>query len=299
LRIASLVPSATDIACALGLEAELVGVSHECDHPAARGKPVLTASNIPHGLAPAEIDARVSQAMAAGESLYRVERERLAELRPDVVLSQAVCDVCAVGGRELEGGVPPGARLVMLGATDVASLAEDLRRVGAATGAAERAEAIVSDMMERLERVRALVAGRPRPRVLALEWGDPPFIGGHWVPELIAAAGGEHVLGPPGVPSVRVSWEAIRAAQPELVVFLPCGYGVGAAEAEARELVRRGELGALEAVRAGRLWATDASALFSRATPVMARAAEVLAGILHPEVAAPPRAEEAVRIAAP
>ncbi|MFZ6179219.1 ABC transporter substrate-binding protein [Nannocystis pusilla] len=278
-RIACLVPAATDLAAALGLD--VVGVSHECDHPIARGLPVLTRSRIaamhPHGPGPADIDRQVSAAVAAGEPLYVVDRAALARLAPDIVLSQAICDVCAARADRCD--LPAGARLVELAATSLAGLADDVRAVAAAAGVPERGEACLADIAAHHA---ALVRPRDRPRTLALEWGHPPFLGGHWVPELVALAGGEHLLSGTGQPSRRADWAEITAADPDIVVFMPCGYDLAAAAAEAEALCRSSPLGQLRCVREGRLWAVDAVRLFSRCTPhSVIHGAAVLAALLR------------------
>jgi iron complex transport system substrate-binding protein len=250
VRVASLIPSGTDIAVALGLGDALVGVSHECDDPAAVGLPVLTSSALPGGdTPPAEIDRLVSQSAAAGDTIYRTDLVLLQELRPDVILTQDICDVCAVPARQVSCDLPPGAELVTLSATTLAGLADDLLRVGKATGAEERARAVADGLPTTAASVGVV-------RVAAVEWGDPPFTGGDWVPELVELAGGVSVLGRPGERSRRTTWDDIRAARPDVVVFMPCGYELDQAAAEARTLPWDGPL-----------WATDSTHLFSRCTP--------------------------------
>lgn len=293
VRVASLIPSGTDIVAALGLGQHLVGVSHECDHRVAKGRPVLTESTLPSpgldepALPADEVDRLVGASVAAGEPLYRVDRDRLAALEPDVVLSQDVCDVCAVPGTQVAQGVPPGAELVMLSATSLRGLADDLRRVGAVLDAREAAERQVRAIANAHAGVAERVADEPRPRVLALEWGDPPFLGGHWIPELVELAGGAHVLTGPGQPSRRASWAEIAEADPDIIVFMPCGYGVKAARVETRQLVARPEVAGLRAVREGRWWSTDATTLFSRCTPAVVTAVPILAAIMHPHLFPP------------
>lgn len=282
-RVVSLVPSGTDIVAAMGLGAAMVGVSHTCDHPVARGLPVVTSSPLADTPMPAgEIDRRVRAAVADGEPLYTTDTELLASLAPDVVLGQDVCDVCAPTGSDAAAAVPVGADLVLLSGLSLSGLEDDLAAVGAALGAEDRAEQQVAAIRSAHEHVRTRVAGLDRPRVLALEWGDPPFLGGHWVPELVEIAGGVHVLSDAGEPSRASSWEEIAAADPDVVVFLPCGYGITQAAEEARHLAARADVGSLRAVRAGRFWAVDASRLFSRLTPAVVTAAPVLASLLHP-----------------
>lgn len=281
MRIASLIPSGTDLAAALGLGEHLVAVSHECDHDVAAGRPVVTSSILTSDLAPAEVDRQVSEAQAAGESLYRTDAATLKRLAPDLVLTQDVCDVCAVHVGTVSCDLPPGAELVLLSATSIEGLDADLRRVAKAAGVDDRADEVVADLHRRLDAVRARVADRPIRRVVALEWGDPPFLGGHWVPELVALAGGDHLLNGPAQPSTRASWPAVSAAEPDVVVFMPCGYGLQAAAQEAEGLELQGF--------GGELWATDATSLFSRCTPAaVAAAAETLAGILHGDPAPDP-----------
>lgn len=288
--IASLIPSGTDIVAALGLGDRLVGVSHECDHPIAAGRPVLTASTLGEDLGPAEVDAAVSASVAAGESLYRTDAALLARLAPAIVLSQDVCDVCAVNGEMVRGEVPDGATLIMLSAVRLAHLWEDLRRVAEAAGVPADGEALVAECRARLDRVTATVGFADPVRVAAVEWGDPLFAAGHWVPELVELAGGVDVLGEVGMASRRVTAEEVRAAEPDVVVFLPCGYGVGAAAAEGRHLAAGLDLDVP-------VWAVDATSLFSRCTPeAVTRGAEVLAGILHPGRVGPPDRSRAVRV---
>jgi iron complex transport system substrate-binding protein len=252
VRVATLIPSGTDIAVALGLGDILVGVSHECDDPVAIGLPVLTSSALPGAdTPPAEIDRLVSEAAAAGDTIYRTNLALLHELAPDVILTQDICDVCAVPARQVSCDVPPGAELVTLSATTIAGLADDLVRVGKATGADEQAQELADDLL-----TRAAARHRGTLRVAAVEWGDPPFTGGDWVPELIEAAGGVSALGAVGVRSRRTTWDEVRAAAPDVVVFMPCGYELDQAVTEARTLPW-----------AGPLWATDSTHLFSRCTP--------------------------------
>ncbi len=299
LRIASLIPSGTDILAALGLTHALVGVSHECDHPDATGKPVLTSSIIPKpaidgaGPTPQEVDRLVVDAVRAGESLYHTHRSLLHSLSPTVVLSQDVCDVCAVNGEQAACDIPLGCQLVMLSAISIDGLYQDLRRVGEATSTLPQAEATITQVSQRLAAVEHAVSGRAKPKVLTLEWGDPPFLGGHWVPELVERAGGTHLLSSPGSASRRATWEEIALADPDILVFMPCGYHLEEAAVEASQWVTRPEIAGLRAVKEGRLWITDATALFSRCTPIVARAGEILGGIFHPGVLPAPLPHEA------
>ena len=293
VRIVSLLPSATEIVYALGLEDDLVGVTHECDWPpAAREKPIVSVSALPPAATPAEVDALVSASLAGGEPIYRLDEVAMRDLRPDLVLSQDLCAVCAVpSGRVNEALDVLGCQADVL-SMDPSSLEEVLQcvlDVGRITARVEEAEQLVAGLRQRLSDVRQSVAGQPRPRTFALEWSDPPFNGGHWVPEMIEAAGGEPVLANPGVDSVRVRWEEIEAAAPEVVVFMPCGYDTARAAAEGATLLSRSEFASVQ-----KIFAVDASGYFSRPGPRLVDGVEILAAALHPEVV-PLRRSEAIQ----
>lgn len=294
--IASLIPSGTDIVAALGLGDRLVGVSHECDHPIADGLPVLTSSVLEAGLSAGEVDAAVSASVADGTSLYQTDRETLAQLGPSLVLSQDVCDVCAVNGEVARADIPDGAELIMLTAVRLAHLWEDLLRVARAAGVEEAGAALVADTRGGLAEVAAQIGVRRRPRVVALEWGDPLYIAGHWVPELIDLAGGEDALGEVGTPSRRVTLDEVRGADPDVVLVIPCGYGLEQAAESAATI----PLGDLRAARMGQVWALDATRLFSRCTPQAVTAgARALASVLHPDASGLPAPVDARRVQMP
>ncbi len=272
MKIVSLIPSGTDIACALGLGSSLVGVSHECDHAQSLGLPVVTRSVVDSTLPPAQIDADVNAAVEAGTSLYLTNRELLCDLAPDVVLTQTICDVCAVNSQTARRDLPRNARLINLSATTFAGLWDDLRAVALATGT--NAEPIITSLQARLDEVRSRVEGRAKPRVLVIEWTDPPFLGGHWVPEMVSLAGGEHVLSGAGEASRRASWDEIRAAKPDFLILAPCGYDLNQTIEQGRTIeVELCSTGARE------IWATNATALFSRCTPASVEGAETLEAI--------------------
>ena len=287
MRIASLVPSATEALFALGLGDSVVAVTHECDHPPAAARlPKLTASVIPEGLDPAEIDARVREVTARGESLYTLDEPTLASLDPDLIVTQALCAVCAVSYddvRAVAGRLASRPAVLSLDPETLDEVLADIVRLAAATGEPARGDRLLADLEARLAAVDRAVAGRERPRVAALEWLDPVFIGGHWVPEMIARAGGEDVIGRPGEKSRVVSWEEVAAAEPEVVVAMPCGLYVGEAAAQARGRGERlRELGAAQVV------AVDAASSFSRPGPRLVDGVELLAHILHPDAVAAP-----------
>ena len=281
MRVVSLLPSATEIVYALNLGEDLVGVTHECDWPPeARGKRLVSHSALPAGASPAEVDRLVSQSLEGGNPIYRLDHEAIRELRPDIVITQDLCAVCAVpSGHVHEAldllGCP--AQVVSLDPSSLDEVLDCVLQVGTVSGTLPEAQAFVGQLRRRLELVKQSVAGLQRPRTFALEWGDPPFNGGHWVPEMIEAAGGESLLGSHGTPSVRITWEAIAAAAPEVVVFMPCGYNLDGAIEEGKTLKKRPELAEVQ-----QFFAADASAFFSRPGPRLIDGVELLAAALHP-----------------
>ena len=288
VRIASLVPSSTEMLFALGLGEHVVGVTHECDFPQAAAElPVLTRSLIPTGLDAAEIDRAVRERTERGESLYALDDEELADLAPDLIVTQAVCAVCAVSYddvRALAERMERPAQVLSLDPSTLGEVLDGLRLLGEAAGVPERADELIELAADRLDRVSAAVAGAPRPRVAALEWLDPPYVGGHWVPQMIELAGGEDALGFAGERSYATTWDTIAATRPEVAVVMPCGYGLEEArdEAEARHETLAG-------LGVERMVAVDASAFFSRPGPRLVDGVELLAHALHPDrVPAPP-----------
>ena len=283
MRIASLLPSATEIVFAVGAGDELVAVSHECDYPAgARRLPALTGSAVDtRGLSQSEIDAAISGLLAAGGSTYTIDVPRLRELQPDLVITQALCDVCAVSEGQVHRVVHEeqlGARVLTLTPLDLEGVARSVEEVGEATGRPSEGARVAAELRERLAVPATLPS--PRPRVLALEWLDPPFTGGHWVPEQIARAGGEDVLGQPGQKSERVTWEAVAATAPDVALLLPCGLSLDEVVSEAEALADRPEWRSLPAVATGAVWALDANAWFSRPGPRLLDGIEALRAIL-------------------
>ena len=288
MRIVSLVPNGTEILFALGAGDLVVGVSHECDYPPeARTRPILTGSALAPGLSAAEVDAAVAAQVGSGASLYTLDEERVAALAPDLIVTQELCPVCAVSTAQVDGAVRPLPRCPEVLSLDPESLAgvfADIRRVGAAAGRPAAAEALVAGLERRLAAVATIaarVAGRPRPRVAALEWLDPPFAGGHWVPEMIACAGGEDALASPGDRSRRLSWDELAAADPDVIVAMPCGFDEAGARAQIEAVAGRPEWRALRAVREGRVHAVDANGCFSRPGPRLVDGIERLAALFH------------------
>jgi iron complex transport system substrate-binding protein len=291
MRIVSLVPSATEMLFALGLGSDLVAVTHECDYPAAACElPRVTRDVLPRGLSSAQIDAAVKERTLSGESIYELDVELLHDLRPDLIVTQALCAVCAVSYddvRQVAEEIDTHPRVISLDPQTVGEVLGDARTLAQATDTKEAAVALVRDASDRIDRVRLAVRGAKRPRVAALEWLDPPFAAGHWTPQLIQYAGGEDVLGFPGEHSEERSWEEVRAAQPDIVVVMPCGFDAELAYREAE--MQRDEL---SAVGAGEVVAVDAASYFSRPGPRIVDGLELMAHVLHPELVpeAPDRA---------
>jgi len=287
VRIVSLVPNATEILFALGAGDEVVGVSHECDFPPeARGLPVLTGSALPAGLPAARVDAAVSAQLAGGASLYTLDEALLGELAPDLLFTQELCPVCAVSGAQVEGAVAPLPRcpeVVSLDPVRLEDVLADILHVGRRIGRDDAAGALVDRLRERLAAVERRVRGRPRPTVVALEWLDPPFLGGHWVPQMIAAAGGRDPFAiPPGERSRRSTWGEIAGRDPDWIVAMPCGYDEAGARGQVALLHDHPVWADLRAVREGRVAAVDANGCFSRPGPRLVDGVERLAALLHP-----------------
>ncbi|HVG06631.1 MAG TPA: cobalamin-binding protein [Thermoanaerobaculia bacterium] len=278
MRIISLVPNGTEILFAIGAGDLVLGVSHECDYPAeARTRPILTGSALTPGMSSAEVDKAVSAQVGSGMSLYTLDEARIAELAPDLIVTQQLCPVCAVSTEQVDGAIQPLPRCPEVLSLDPKTLADvmaDIRRVGEVTGRNAEAEALVQDLERRLDAVRARVQGRPRPRVAALEWLDPPFAGGHWVPEMIAVAGGIDVFAKPGDHSARLTWEQVREADPDILVVMPCGYDEAGAAAQLALLGDGSDL-------RGRMFPVDANGCFSRPGPRLVDGIERLADLFH------------------
>ena len=289
LRIASLLASATEIVCALGLGDRLVGISHECDYPAdVLDKPRLSQPRFePKGLSSAEIDAAVHRAMEQHGSVYVVDADRLMAARPDLILTQAVCEVCAVptpAAQEAVASLAHAPRILSLDAHNLAGVFRSVLEIGTATGARERARQYVEVLQQRISAVRARVAARPRPRVLALEWLDPPYSPGHWVPEMVELAGGAMVVGNAGQVSRAVSWTDLERTNPDVLVVMPCGFGLDAARADASRHRERLCAVAARAIAFGRAYVVDGSSYFNRSGPRVVDGIEILAALLHPDV---------------
>ncbi|HXM87498.1 MAG TPA: cobalamin-binding protein [Solirubrobacteraceae bacterium] len=282
MRIVSLVPHATELLFALGLGDDVVAVTHECDYPLeALQRPRITRDVLPSGLGAAEIDAAVRERTLAGEAIYELDSDALAALEPDLIVTQALCPVCAVSYddvAEIARELPSNPRVIALDPHTLGETLGDVRTLAEATGARERGVELIADVAARVDRVKLAVRKQPRPRVVALEWLDPVFVAGHWTPQMIELAGGEDVLGLAGERSEVVSWDAVLAARPHVVVVMPCGYDAQRAHEEAERFERP-----LAALDAERIVAVNASAYFSRPGPRLIDGVELLGHVLHPE----------------
>ncbi|MEW2330640.1 ABC transporter substrate-binding protein [Micromonospora chersina] len=294
MRLVSLLPSATEIVYALGLGDELVGVTFECAVPPEHqaGTTIVVGGRDTRGMSPGEIDAYVKGQLAAGSDLYTLHAGALAGLDPDLILTQDLCRVCALpSGRVADAVDHLGCRaeVVSLDPYTLADVLDTILAVGAAARVPDRAEALVDALRGRLAAVRAAVAGRARRRVAVVEWVDPPFGAGHWIPDLVEAAGGEPVATHPGARSTPTTWAALRAARPEVVLVAPCGFHLDGAAAQADGVAAR--------FPGAEVWALDADGLIVRAGPRLVDGAEAIAAILHPDAVPAPPPDAARRVA--
>jgi len=303
LRIVSLLPSATEIVCALGLDENLVGVTHECDFPkGVENKPHLTASKISHEtMTSKEIDHAVRTNLDGHGSIYDLDTQLLEELKPDLIITQELCDVCAVSYKTVLKAAKmyvADAQVVSLEPNTIADIFENIKLIGELCGVSERAEKVVNDLQNRLELVRtACGSGRVnRPNVFMLEWLEPPFSPGHWVPEQVEIAGGIALLGKSGAKSVTTTYEEIYESNPDVMVMIQCGYYTEDILRQLENTTFPANWREIPAIKNGEVWALDASSYFSRPAPRVVDGAEILAKIFHPEIFGAPTETEAVRI---
>ncbi|GAA5113406.1 cobalamin-binding protein [Haloechinothrix salitolerans] len=283
----SLLPSATEIVFALGAGDDLVGVTVECDYPAeARGKRIVSTSTLPGGLSAAEIDAVVAERKAAGEDVYRLDEDALADLDADLVLTQDLCSVCSVDISQVRHALDflgSSADVVNVDPRTLPEVFDSIRTIGTALGRTSQSERLVAELSERLEAIRDTVAGRRRVPTLVLEWTDPPYAPGHWIPDMVTAAGGNCVLGRSGERSMRTDWDTVASSGAEVTIAAPCGFDLADSAALASDVVGKDVLPSGVPV-----WAVDANALFVRPGPRVVDGVEVLATILHSEVVGVP-----------
>ncbi|HEY7934102.1 MAG TPA: cobalamin-binding protein [Solirubrobacteraceae bacterium] len=283
MRIVSLVPHATELLFALGLGEQLVAVTHECDYPpAALELERVTGDVLAEGLSAPEIDAAVRERTLQGEAIYELDEELLREIEPQLIVTQALCPVCAVSYEDvakLADTLPSKPRVIALDPKTLGETLDDVRTLAQATDRRQRALELVNEIAGRIDRVRLAVRGAPRPRVAAIEWLDPVYVAGHWTPQMIEIAGGEDVLGLPGEHSRVVSWEELAIGKPEVVVVMPCGYDAPRALGEALRYSEE-----LAMLGAARVVAVNASAYFSRPGPRLVDGLELLGHIFHPQL---------------
>lgn len=293
MRIASFLASGTEICVALGLQDSVIAISHECDWPPdVLDRPRLSRPRFdPSGMSSGEIDGALRQAMQEHGSVYEIDEDLLTQLSPDIILTQAVCEVCAVptpGVRDLVVRRGMSATVVSLDAHTVQDIIDSIVEVGAVTDATGQAADVTADLQARIENVRHAVAGARRPRVLALEWLDPPFAPGHWVPEMIEIAGGENLAGTAGSHSTQTTWRALKDLDPDALIIMPCGYDLAATKRDADAARARLRDVAPRAIDGSRAFIVDGSAYFNRSGPRFVTGIEILAGLLHPDAFASP-----------
>ena len=294
MRIVSLLPSATEIICGIGLRRQLVGVSHECDFPASvRDLPAVTQTLIDSSLASAAIDQQVRSRLRTEHALYSLRTEVLAELRPDLIVSQALCDVCAVAGAEVEaavGALPRPAQVVNLEPTSLEDVFHTIALVGEAAGHSEQAQATIAKLRRRVQAVRQRTDAIPdskRPRVAVLEWLHPLFNAGHWTPQLVEFAGGQDCLGNPFAPSTAISWQQLADSRADVILVALCGFDAQRSLQDLALLQDNPSWQALPAVQTGQVYVIDGNAYFSRSGPRLVDSLEILAHGLHPDVHPP------------
>jgi iron complex transport system substrate-binding protein len=287
MRICSLLPGATEIAFALGLGDQIVGVTHECDYPPdAKQKPVLVHSAIdPTRMSATEIDRKVGELLQAGTALYHIDVAALRAADPDVILTQGLCEVCALDYNEVVAAasqLPRQAKIISLNPHSLSDILDDILRVGRITERQSAAAELVDGLRQRID----IVGHREpdnRPRVVCLEWFEPLYTAGHWVPEIVALAGGFDTLGRPGEPSTKIEWHAVIDARPEVILLMPCGFDLGRAVKESTPLRALPGWNELPAVKHGNVYALNGNAYFSRPGPRLVNGLEILARIIHPE----------------
>ncbi len=300
MRIISLLPSNTELACALGLADQIVGISHECDYPPeVSDRPVLTSSGIAKNLTTEQIHEQVSKEVKNSHALYHINQSLLESLRPDLILTQAKCDVCAVDYDEVEAAVAklplPHPKILSFQPDSLEDLFEDLRKIAIATGRQQEAETVIAQWKQRIEKIQKIIRStKERPRVLLLEWLKPLMAAGSWSPQLVKLAGGEHGLNLGPGKAKKISWEQIRDYDPEVFVLIPCGFTI---ENTLRDLPLVASLpgwNTLSAVRSKKVFAVDGSSYFNRPGPRLVDSLEILASLLHPRSFSTPLPKDSV-----
>lgn len=289
-QIVSFLPSATEMACALGLSEQLVGITHECDYPPEiRGKAIVVRKALPiEKMSQREIDVAVAERMRDGRSLYEVDEKLLQELAPDLILTQDLCQVCAPSGNEVSQALnllPKKPQILWLTPNSLAEIFDNLRELGEATGRAKKAEELIADGRARLEKIETITRNlTDRPRVFCIEWLDPVYCSGHWVPEMVSIAGGEDALSQEGSDSLRIPWDEVIEWKPEILIVTPCGFDLEQTIQQSQQLFTYPGWSGLPAVRDGRVYAVDANSYFARPGPRVVDGTELLAHLIHPDV---------------
>lgn len=287
MRICSLLPGATEVVAALGLSDDLVAISHECDYPPEiRPKPVIIKSAVdPQRTNSPAIDRQVRKAMRNGDRLYRIDESLLNRVRPDLIITQSLCDVCAVTPTEVQraiAGLKRKPRILSLDPTDLESALRDIEAIGSATDRDAQARRLVQGLRDRIARVQALVQEEPRRRATCIEWLEPLYCAGHWVPEMVSLAGGVDLLATAGTPSARIVWEQVVEATPDVLVLMPCGFSIDRTRSELDLLTSRPGWNDLPAVRNKEVYAVEGAAYFNRSGPRLVDGVELLAALFHP-----------------
>ena len=289
-RIVSFLPSATEMACALGLGDQLVGITHECDYPSeVEGKPVVVRNVLPiEQMSQPEIDAAVAQRMRDGLSLYQVDEKLLQELAPDIIMTQDLCQVCAPSGNEVTEALnllPKKPQILWLTPKSLEDIFANLRELGGATGRLKKAEKLIAAGRVRLEKLASATRHLSRrPRVFCMEWLDPVYCSGHWMPEMVEIAGGVDALSRKGADSVRIPWDDVLEWAPEVLVITPCGFNLEKVIEQSQQLIDYSGWSELPAVREGRVYAVDANSYFARPGPRVVEGTELLAHLIHPKL---------------
>jgi iron complex transport system substrate-binding protein len=290
LRIVSFLPSATEMACALGLAEQLVGVTHECDYPQEiKGKPIVVRSTLPvENMSEQEIDRAVSERLRNGQSLYRVDEQLLRELAPDLILTQDLCQVCAPSGNEVSqvlNALPFKPQILWLTPKSLDEIFDNIRQLGAATGCSQRAAALIEDGRAELNKIATITRTvQYRPRVFCMEWLDPVYCCGHWVPEMVRIAGGRDGLGREGADSARVAWADVLRYEPEILILMPCGFDLEETITHAQSVSAYPRWKDIPAVRSGHVYAVNANAYFARPGPRVVDGTRLLAHLIHPDL---------------
>jgi iron complex transport system substrate-binding protein len=304
MKIISLLPSATEIVCALGLEENLVGITHECDFPSSvAGKPALTASRISHEtMSSKEIDHAVRTQLDGHGSIYDLNTDLLSELNPDLIITQELCDVCAVSYKTVEKAARmyvADAQVVSLEPNTINDIFDNIKLIGELTNTQEKAAEVVQNLQNRLDKIRTVRGSdrtKPSPRIFMLEWLEPPFSPGHWVPEQVEIAGGVCLLGAKGEKSVTTTYQEIYESKPDVIVMIPCGYYTSDILRQLANTIFPSNWREIPAIKNNEVWALDATSYFSRPAPRVVDGVEILAKIFYPEIFGAPTEAEAVRV---